>query len=164
MKISILKVHHESSSSYEIKNPVLTIGTFDGVHEGHQEILKRLIEKAKENDGESVVLTFHPHPRIVLNPEDHQLELIQPIEKRIAHLTELGIDHLILFPFTREFSRMSATEFVRDILVNKIGVKLLHIVYDHHFGRNREGNFELLKELSNVYNFDVQKNGCISDK
>lgn len=152
-----MKVHHEIEEKLEIERPVLTIGTFDGVHLGHQKILKRLITLAKKINGESVVLTFHPHPRIVLNPEDHNLELIQPIEKRIQKLEELGIDHLILYPFTKEFSRMPATVFVRDILVNKIGVNFLNIGYDHHFGRNREGSIELLRELSETYGFEVEE-------
>lgn len=152
-----MKVHHEIASHFEIERPILTIGTFDGVHLGHQQIIRRLNVVAEENNGESVVLTFHPHPRIVLNPNDHGLELIQPIEKRIEELERLGVDHLILFPFTLEFSRMSATEFVRDVLVNRIGVHTLNIGYDHHFGRNREGSMELIRELSQVYSFNVEE-------
>ena len=140
-----------------IKNPVLTLGTYDGVHTGHQKIIDFLNKSAERIGGESVLFTFHPHPRMVLHPEDHNLELIQDVERRIERLEEAGIDHLILFPFTHDFSRMGATEFVRNILVNQLGVKLLTIGYDHHFGRNREGNIQLLKELAPIYNFEVQE-------
>ena len=156
-----MKVHHENASDFKIKNPVLTLGTFDGVHKGHQAIIKRLNEQARNVEGESVVLTFHPHPRIVLNPEDHGLELIQPIEKRIDELSRLGVDHLILFPFTIEFSRTTALDFVRKVLVNKIDVHTLNIGYDHHFGRNREGNIDLMKNLGDVYGFKVEETSAL---
>lgn len=145
-----------------IKNAVLTIGTFDGVHVGHQEIISLLKRSAEEVDGETVLLTFHPHPRIVLHPDDHGMKLIQSIDDRIEKLAFYGIDHLILFPFSLEFSRLSATEFVRDILVNKINIKRMTIGYNHHFGRNREGNLTLLKQLGEVYDFDVQEIKAIS--
>lgn len=141
----------------EIKNPVLTIGTFDGVHLGHQEIITLLKQSAAEINGETILFTFHPHPRMVLHPDDHGMKLIQSIEDRIKKLERFGIDHLILFPFTKEFSRMSATAFVRDILVNKINVRRMTIGYNHHFGRNREGNLALLRELGMIYDFDVQE-------
>ena len=156
-----MKVHHENASSFNIKNPVLTLGTFDGVHKGHQAIIQRLNEQAREIGGESVVLTFNPHPRIVLNPDDHGLELIQPIEKRINELSNMGVDHLILFPFTMEFSRTTALDFVRRVLVNQINVHTLNIGYDHHFGRNREGNIELMKNLSEVYDFKVEETSAL---
>ena len=152
-----MRVHTEASELPEIKNPVLTIGTFDGVHLGHQKILTLLKESAKEIEGETVLFTFHPHPRMVLNPEDHNLELIQPIEDRIKLLEEYGLDHLILYPFTKEFSRLTATDFIRNVMVNQIGVKMMTIGYNHHFGRNREGNIDLLKELGNVYGFAVEE-------
>lgn len=140
-----------------IKNPVLTIGTYDGVHLGHQKIINYLNDKAENVGGESVVFTFHPHPRMVLHPNDHNLELLQTIDERIEKLENAGVKHLIVFPFTKEFSRLSATEFVRDILVNKIGIHTLVIGYDHHFGRNREGSKTQLDELAPIYNFDIQE-------
>ena len=152
-----MKVYYSIDEVPVIKNAVLTLGTFDGVHLGHQEIISFLNKSAVKLDGETVLFTLFPHPRIVLNPTDHGMVLIQSIEDRIKKLERFGIDHLILFPFSVEFSRMSATEFVRDILVNKINVKLMTIGYNHHFGRNREGNLELLKELSVVYDFQVQE-------
>lgn len=140
-----------------INNLVLTLGTFDGVHLGHQKLITFLNDSAQRVNGESVLFTFHPHPRIVLHPDDHNLELIQTVDKRIEKLDKAGVDHLILFPFTREFSRMSATEFVRNILVNQLKIKILTIGYNHHFGRNREGNLDLLKELAPLYNFEIEE-------
>lgn len=152
-----LKVHHSLENIPIIKKPVLTIGTFDGVHLGHQSILSHLKKTAQKIGGESVVFTFHPHPRVALNPDDHGLELIQTLEDRIEKLERNGIDHLILFPFTKEFSRLSATEFVRNILVNQLHIHTLTIGYNHHFGRNREGSIDLLKELAPVYGFAVDE-------
>ena len=152
-----MRVYAEEQEIPKIKNPVLTIGTFDGVHLGHQQILQLLKDKAEKIDGETVLFTFEPHPRMVLNPDDHNLELIQPIEDRIRLLEDFGLDHLILFPFTKEFSRLSATDFIRKIMVNQIGVKMMTIGYNHHFGRNREGSIELLRELGEIYDFEVEE-------
>lgn len=152
-----MKVYYSIDEVPKIKNAVLTLGTFDGVHLGHQEIINFLKNSARTLNGETVLFTLHPHPRIVLNPTDHGMTLIQSIEDRIKKLERFGIDHLILFPFSVDFSRLSATEFVRDILVNKINIKLMTIGYNHHFGRNREGNLELLKELGVTYDFEVQE-------
>jgi len=156
-KFNDLKVYYSLEEVPEIKNPVITLGTYDGVHQGHQQIIDFLTKSAKKINGETVLFTFHPHPRMVLHPDDHNLELIQDIDRRIECLADSGIDHLILFPFTKDFSRISATEFVRNILVNALNVKLLTIGYNHHFGRNREGNIELLRELAPVYNFEVEE-------
>jgi len=152
-----LKVHRSPDNLPVLRKPVLTLGTFDGVHLGHQSILNHLKETAARIGGESVVFTFHPHPRIALNPDDHGLELIQTLEARIEKLEQLGIDHLILYPFTKEFSRLTATEFVRNILVNQLHIHTLTIGYNHHFGRNREGSIDLLRELSTVYGFFVEE-------
>lgn len=152
-----MKVYHSVDEVPEIKNPVITLGTFDGVHLGHQKIIQFLNESAEKVDGESVLFTFHPHPRMVLHPDDHNLELIQSIAQRTKRLEESGIDHLILHPFTLDFAKQTATEFVRNVLVNKLNVKVLTIGYNHHFGKNREGNIELLQELAEVYNFEVQE-------
>lgn len=103
------------------------------------------------------MLTFHPHPRMVLFPDDHGLQLLSTPEEKANLLEEAGIDHLIVYPFTEEFSRMTAVEYVRDLLVNQIGVHTVVVGYDHHFGRNREGDFEQLKEYAQVYNFEVEE-------
>ncbi len=136
---------------------MVTTGMFDGVHLGHQKIITRLKEVAKEQDGETVVLTFYPHPRMVLFPEDNELKLLNTQKEKIELLETYGIDHLIIYPFTKEFSRLTSVEFVRNILVNKIKTKRLVIGYNHHFGRNREGSFEHLKEYGPLYGFEVEE-------
>jgi riboflavin kinase/FMN adenylyltransferase len=142
---SIEKIHH----------PVITIGTFDGVHIGHQKIIKQLNEEAEKVNGESVLFTFYPHPRMVLYPEDHGIKLIQTQEEKMAKLEKMGLKNCIVFPFTFEFSRMTALEFVRDFLVNKLHVKKLVIGYDHQFGKNREGSIQFLKDICDTYDFEV---------
>src|ERR1041385_1167713 len=148
-----MKVYQSIEEFPGIANAVVTIGTFDGVHAGHQQIIGRLTELAKENKSETVLLTFFPHPRMVLQPDDNDLKLITTMPERIELLKRFGIDHLIIQPFSKEFSRIGAVEFVRDILVNKIGMKTLVIGYDHHFGRNREGSYKDLEEMAPVYKF-----------
>lgn len=142
-------------------NPILTIGTFDGVHQGHQAIIARLVEQAKAEGKESVLFTFHPHPRMVLYPESHSVRLIDTVEEKLDKLEKLGLDTVILFPFTKEFSRLSAMEFVRDILVRKIGVSEMVVGYDHHFGKNREGSFQELQELGKLYGFVVNETKAV---
>ena len=137
-----------------IPNAVVTMGTFDGVHKGHEVLLNRLKNLASQYCGQSVVLTFFPHPRMVLYG-DQEIKLLSTIDERQKIIEEAGIDHLIIHPFSQEFSRMSSLEYVRDILVNKLGVKCLVIGYDHHFGRNREGSFDQLQEYSTIYDFDL---------
>ena len=151
-----LKVHYGLNDFKALKCAVATTGTFDGVHLGHQKILNQLVQKAAKVGGESVLLTFDPHPRKVLQP-DVELKLLSSISDKIALLEKTGLDHLIIQPFSKEFSRTPSLEFVREILVNTIGVKHLVIGYDHHFGRNREGSFEHLKEFGPIYGFDVEE-------
>ncbi|WP_299668553.1 bifunctional riboflavin kinase/FAD synthetase [uncultured Polaribacter sp.] len=134
----------------------VTIGTFDGVHFGHQKILEKLVVEAKNAGKKSVLLTFFPHPRMVLQ-KDATIELINSIEERTKLLEKTGLDYLIIHPFSKEFSRMTALEFVRDILVNTFNISKLIIGYDHHFGKNREGNIEQLTEYSHVYDFKVEE-------
>lgn len=150
-----MKIHSDLDQIPKLINPVITIGTFDGLHLGHQKVLTILKSKAQEVSGESVVFTFHPHPRMVLHPNDHDLELIQTIEERVEKFKDNNIDHLIIFPFSKRFSRLSSLEFIRDILVNKLNLHTLIVGYDHHFGRNREGSMTVLKELSPLYDFDI---------
>jgi riboflavin kinase/FMN adenylyltransferase len=141
----------------DFKNSVVTIGTFDGAHKGHQKILSRLNDRAKETDGESILFTFYPHPRMIVFPETHNLKLLQTIEEKIESLASFGLDNLIIYPFTKDFSRLTAFEFVRDILVEKLKVKTLVIGYDHQFGRNREGDLEFLKETAKIFDFEVEE-------
>lgn len=152
-----MKIYTSIESFRKVENPVLTTGTFDGVHVGHQKIINQLNEIAGKVGGESVLLTFFPHPRMVLFPHDDSLKLLSTQEEKIYRLEKAGLQNLIVFPFTKEFSRFTYVEYVRDILVNKIGVKHLVIGYDHHFGRNREGSFDQLSELASVYDYKVEE-------
>ena len=127
------------------------------MHLGHRKIISRMNEIARKIEGESVLLTFDPHPRMVLYPEDHGLQLLTTLDEKVALLKESGIDNLIVHPFTREFSRTTSIDFVRNILVNQLGTNRLVIGYDHHFGRNREGSFEHLKEFGPLYGFEVEE-------
>ncbi len=151
-----MKVYHSLEEFKKLDNAIVTTGTFDGVHIGHQAILNKLVEFAKTEGGESVLITFFPHPRMVLQ-KDLSIKLLNTVSEKIAQLSKTGIDHLLVFPFTKEFSRMSSVDFVRDILVNKIGTKKLVIGYDHQFGRNREGSFKHLQEFGPVYGFEVEE-------
>ena len=147
-----MKVHYGFESYKNIKNPIVTVGTFDGVHFGHQKIIQRLQKIAKKNNGESVLLTFDPHPRkILLN--DQGLKLIHTINEKINILENLGLDHLVIYPFTLEFSKFSAKRYIDELLIQKLGTHTLVIGYDHHFGNDREGNIDLLKkyEKSNPF-------------
>jgi len=158
-----VKVYRGLENYDKVKNAIVTTGTYDGVHLGHKTIIKHLKKIAKKNNGETVVLTFHPHPRMVLQ-ENSDIKLLGTIEERVSLLKEAGVDHLIILPFTKEFSRISSLEFVRDILVNQIGTKKLVIGYDHHFGRNREGSFGHLKEFGPMYGFEVEEIPAIDVK
>ncbi|GAB3536853.1 bifunctional riboflavin kinase/FAD synthetase [Pontibacter brevis] len=141
----------------QLSYPVVTSGTFDGVHIGHQKILNRVKECARQSNGQSVVITYWPHPRLVLFPEDNSLMLLSTIEERIDHLRDFGIDYLLIIPFTKEFSRTSSRSFITDVLVRAINTKVLVIGYDHRFGKNREGSFENLKARSAQYGFEVEE-------
>lgn len=152
-----MRIYNSIEAFKKVKNAVITTGTFDGVHEGHQVIINQLKNIANKIGGETVLLTFFPHPRMVLYPDDNELRLIDTIDERKVLLEKAGIDHLIIHPFSKEFSRLSSLDFVRNVLVNQLGVHTLVIGYDHHFGKNREGSFEHLKEFSPVYGFEVEE-------
>lgn len=151
-----MRIYHGTEELGNIPYSVVTTGTFDGVHLGHQRIIKRLKEVAAKEGGETVLLTFHPHPRTVLFP-DSPLSLLTTPQEKTFLLEKAGIDHLVIIPFTKEFSQLSSEAFIRKILVNDTGTKKLVIGYDHHFGRNREGSFEHLKEFGPVYGFTVEE-------
>jgi riboflavin kinase/FMN adenylyltransferase len=147
----------QNTSNFSVKDETyITIGTFDGVHFGHQKIIEKLVQEAKKTNKKSVLLTFFPHPRMVLQ-KDASLKLINTIEERATLLEKTGLDYLIIHPFNKAFSRMSALEFVRDILVNQLNISKLIIGYDHHFGKNREGNITQLTEYSHLYDFKVEE-------
>jgi len=151
-----LKVIHSISNFKSKKRAIATIGTFDGVHIGHQRILKDLIQTAKKENKDSILLTFFPHPRMVLQ-ENVTIELLNTIDEKSALLEEMGLDYLIIHPFSKEFSRLTALDFVRDVLVNQLNTSKLIIGYDHHFGKNREGNINQLREYSHLYDFEVEE-------
>ena len=152
-----MKIYHSIAAfTSSKKTSIVTIGTFDGVHIGHQEIIKKLIKNAHANNGKSVILTFFPHPRMVLQ-KGSDIKLLTSLQEKIVLLEKTGLDYLIVEPFTKDFSRLTALDFVRDILIQQLNLKKLVIGYDHHFGRNREGNFEQLKEYGNIYGFDVEE-------
>lgn len=151
-----MKVYRNLEAFQNVNNPVLTTGTFDGVHIGHQKIIQQINDVANQVGGESVLLTFHPHPRMVLFPND-SIKLISTQQEKIERLEAAGLDHLIIYPFSFDFSRLNYVEYVRNILVNGIGVKHLVIGYDHQFGRNREGSYEQLEELAPLYEFKLQE-------
>jgi riboflavin kinase/FMN adenylyltransferase len=150
-----MKIYHNIADFTPVTNAVVTIGTFDGVHIGHRKIISKITELAKESGGESVILTFFPHPRMILHPEDHDLKLITTINEKALLLEELGVDHLIITPFSRDFSNLSALEYIHDILVERIGIKKIVIGYDHRFGKDRKGGLEDLQRLSREFDYEV---------
>jgi len=138
-------------------NPVVTMGTFDGVHLGHQSIFDKLKKIAKEIDGETVVVTFEPHPRIVLKLDHENLRFLNTIEEKQKLFEKAGVDHLVLLRFTEEFSNLSSDDYIKKILVDKIQTKILVIGYDHHFGKDRKGDFEYLSKVGSRYGFEVEQ-------
>jgi riboflavin kinase / FMN adenylyltransferase len=152
-----MKIYEGLSNLPNIPNPVVTSGTFDGVHLGHQKILIRIKESARQLKGETVLITFWPHPRLVLYPEQHNLRLLSTFEEKTQLLEQFGVDHLITIPFTHEFSQMSSREFIEKVLVEKIKTKKLIIGYDHRFGKNREGSFEYLQANSAEFGFEMEE-------
>ena len=152
-----MKIYHGIEDFVQLPIAVVTSGTFDGVHLGHTKILSRLREIATKTNGETVVITFWPHPRLVLHPEDMSLKLLNTFEEKAELLKAQGINHLIRIPFTKEFSQLSSEQFITEILVKTIGTKKLVIGHDHHFGKNREGSFEQLKVNGPKYGFEVEE-------
>jgi riboflavin kinase/FMN adenylyltransferase len=150
-----MKIYHNIDEFVPVKNAVVTIGTFDGVHLGHRKIIERIKQLAKISGGETVILTFFPHPRMILHPEDQGLKMINTMDEKAELLEQLGVDHLIITPFSRDFSNQTAEEYVRDILVNKIGTKKIVIGYDHRFGKDRMGGLAELQQMAPVYDFEV---------
>lgn len=153
-----MKEYHSVESYNNVRKSVVTIGTFDGVHVGHKTILQRLVNTAMEENLDSIVLTFFPHPRMVLQKES-DIKLINTLSEKKILLEQIGIDHLIIHPFTEDFSRLTATEYVSDILVKQLKIKKIIIGYDHRFGRNRTATIEDLKKYGEEYDFDVEEIG-----
>ncbi|SES99216.1 bifunctional riboflavin kinase/FAD synthetase [Hymenobacter actinosclerus] len=157
-----MEVIHDPAQFPYLGNAVVTSGTFDGVHVGHQQILARLSEVARASGGPAVVITYWPHPRLVLapppsHPEPLDLYLLNTLDERAAKLAEFGVDYLLIIPFTREFASWSSEEFIQRILLDTVGTSKLVIGYDHRFGRNREGGFEYLRAHSGRYGMSVEE-------
>ena len=152
-----MKIYHHLSEFKKLTNAIVTIGTFDGVHYGHQKIIKRLCELAKTSGGESVILTFFPHPRMIIDPENQGLKMINTINEKAEILAKLGVNHLIITPFTRDFSNLSPADYIKSILVDKIGTKQLIVGYDHRFGKDRQGGMEALEVHAKVYDFNIEE-------
>jgi riboflavin kinase/FMN adenylyltransferase len=148
---------HTNLDHFKANKPVVTIGTFDGVHLGHQKVILRLQEFAKQHNGETVIFTFHTHPRLVTSPNENNLRLLTTLKEKINLFKKYGIDHLIIYTFDKEFSELSYSEFVEKILVEKIGTHCLVVGYDHKFGKNREGGFEYLKNCARKFNFEIER-------
>jgi riboflavin kinase / FMN adenylyltransferase len=156
-----MQVHRYTESMPPFRNAVITIGTFDGVHTGHLQIISQLKETARAAGGESVIITFHPHPRRVVGGQHHDLRLLNTLQERIELLDKNGIDHLVIVPFTEDFARQTAMQYVEEFLVRHFSPHTIIIGYDHHFGHNREGNYQLLEALKDKHGYQVRE---ISEK
>lgn len=152
-----MRIYHHISELSHVTNSIVTIGTFDGVHLGHQKIIKRLVELKQKQGGEIVLFTFTPHPRKVLFPEQSDLKLITTTEEKCELLKQFGVDHVLVFPFTKQFSQMNAQNYISDIIAKGLKTKTLVIGYDHRFGSNREGNIETLKQCASALHFEVEE-------
>ena len=151
-----VKIHNDIDR-FSGNKPVVTIGTFDGVHLGHQRVIDRLKEIAVRQGGETVIFTFHPHPRLVTSPDKTNLRLLTTLDEKRELFRNAGIDHLIIYPFTRSFAELNYSEFVKTILIDKIKTHCLVVGYDHRFGKNREGSFEYLQKSASQYHFIIEK-------
>ena len=152
-----MRIFEGLTEKMPIKNAVVTIGTFDGVHIGHQEILKTLIAEAVKCEGESVLLTFYPHPRMVLFPEQTDLQLLQTQTEKLEKLASIGLQNVVIYPFSKEFADLSAERFVEEILIKGLQAKMVIIGYDHQFGHNREGNLAFLKQYAEKGFFELME-------
>ncbi len=149
-----MQVHSSVENLPAFTRSVITIGTFDGVHTGHQKIIQALVSEAQIVNGESVIITFHPHPRKIINP-NHRLELLTTLEEKIEILSTAGIHHLVVVPFTVSFAEQAAEAYLKDFLINKFHPRSIIIGYDHHFGKNREGNFQFLEQNVATYQYQL---------
>lgn len=157
VSLRAMRIHHSIDQLPPFQQAVITVGTFDGVHNGHKEVLQQLKEEANRIGGETVLITFHPHPRSVVSSPILGIRLINTLEERIELLRACGIDHLVIVPFTEHFANLSAMQYVEDFLVEKFHPHTLVIGYDHRFGRDRDGNFALLQELAPVHGYNLKE-------
>lgn len=152
-----MKIYKGFEGYKKLSKPIVTAGTFDGVHLAHQKIIERIKDIAEKNNGESIVITYWPHPRFVLSSSKDQLKLLNTLEEKIELLKQFDINQLIIIPFTKEFSQITSKEYIENILIEKIGVYKLVAGYNHHFGKNREGTFEYLKTNARQFGFEVEE-------
>lgn len=152
-----MKIYEGLADFPPLRYAVVTSGTFDGGHLGHQKILLRLKDIALKKNGETVLITFWPHPRMVVNSEKKTLRLLSTFEEKVSLLEKFGVDHLVIIPFTEAFSQLSSQEFIQTVLVDQIHTQCLVIGYDHKFGKNREGSFEYLKTHAADFGFEVEE-------
>lgn len=152
-----MKIYQHIDDFNGVENAIVTIGTFDGVHAGHQKIIQRMRTVAEKINGETILLTFYPHPRLVIHPDSKNLKFINTQERKIELLEKTGIDHLIIIEFTREFSKLTSAVFIKEYLVDKLKARKLIIGYDHHFGKNRIGDYLTLYDMGLRFGFDVEK-------
>ena len=152
-----MKIYHNIDLFQPVPNPIVTVGTFDGVHLGHQQIFATMREEALRCGGETVVVTFYPHPRLVIHHDSKNLRFINTQERKYEIISQNKIDHLIIIPFTREFSNLSSGDFVKRYLVGKIKMHKLIVGYDHHFGKDRLGGFNELRGLGKIHGFELQE-------
>ncbi len=148
---------HYGIDHINIAGPIVTIGSFDGVHKGHVQVIESLKRVAQHLGGETVIISFEPHPREILYPREKRPGILTTLEEKIEILTSLGVEHLIILQFTQSLAELNYIDFVRHILVDKVGIKGLVVGYDHRFGKNREGTFDKLKELSERYHFYLEQ-------
>ena len=152
-----MKVHYKLPSLPVFKNAVITIGTFDGVHMGHRQVLAKLKQEAINAGGESVLITFDPHPRKIIQTAAQPIKLINTLNEKIELLEEFGIDHLVIIEFTQSFSEQSAEEYIRDFLIRQFQPHTIIIGYDHRFGKNRAGDYKLLEKMADVYHYQLKE-------
>lgn len=149
-----MQVHHSIDLLPVFNNAVVTIGTFDGVHLGHQQIIKALLNEVEKVNGESIIITFHPHPRKIVQP-DTSLQLINTLDEKIELLEKQGIDHLVVVPFSPAFASLSADDYIKEFLIQKFHPKVIVIGYDHHFGKGRKGNYQLLEKQKEIWGYNL---------
>ncbi len=152
-----MKVHYDIENLPAFRNAVITIGTFDGVHMGHRQIIDKLKAEAIANNGETVIITFHPHPRKVISSTILGIRLINTIDERIELLQQLGIDHVVVVPFTDAFANQSAGDYIKNFLIDKFHPHTIIIGYDHHFGKDRLGDYQLLEKKAKEYNYQLKE-------
>jgi len=152
-----MRVFRDVENLPEFQNPVFTTGTFDGVHTGHQEIIRRIDKLATDGNGENIILTFHPHPRMVLHKDDANLKLLNTLDEKINLLSKYGVDNLVIIPFSKEFSQLTAEEYVKDFIWKKFHPRVVVLGFNHRFGNNRTGDLNLMIAMGKKLGFEVEE-------